>query len=185
MKSEQEALTGQKSPFYQCLPTHVICGFHVFFSFLSYPSSEQINHIFRVPTLIGGNRVLQHALQQNYTKVQQNNRANNTIWQILQPYIFYDSNTAKSACTFENQSEHVSVFTKVIFNRYVSASTCSTCILIMHVTYRCICMIQTGSTLNKNESEYMSMQIFIRQMMKYRYCKVSLNESDFEILTYS
>lgn len=67
----------------------------------------------------------------------------------------------------------------------ICVSTCSTCILIMHVTYRCICMIQTGSTLNKNESEYMSMQIFIRQMMKYRYCKVSLNESDFEILTYS
>lgn len=40
-----------------------------FLSFLSYPSSEQINHIFWVPTLIGGNRVLQHALQQNYTKV--------------------------------------------------------------------------------------------------------------------
>lgn len=119
MKSEQEALTGQKSPFYQCLPTHVICGFHVFFSFLSYPSSEQINHIFCVPTLIGGNRVLQHALQQNYTKVQQNNKANNTIWQILKPYIFYDSNTAKSACTFENQSEYVSV-------QQIFVSTCST-----------------------------------------------------------
>lgn len=38
-----------------------------FFPFLSFIRTNQ--SYLRVPTLIGGNRVLQHALQQNYTKV--------------------------------------------------------------------------------------------------------------------